>query len=104
MTRGIAYLAASAIMLAAVPVTAQGIDQREDHQQQRIENGVASGDLTHHETKRLERHETKLANTEDRMRARHHGYLTGHNRRRLNHMANHDSHLINKLDNNNKVQ
>jgi hypothetical protein len=104
MKLGIAYLAAGAMMLVAIPLAAEGIDQREDQQQQRIGEGVANGDLTHHETKRLEHHENKLANTEDRMRDKHDGRLTHHDRRHLNHMANHDSHLINKLDNNNKVQ
>jgi hypothetical protein len=50
--------------------TGAGIDQREAHQQQRIQQGINSGALTKGETNRLERREQSIANQEQRMRAR----------------------------------
>jgi hypothetical protein len=55
-------------VVLAAPAAAQ-IDQRQANQQQRIDNGVASGTLTANEATRLQNQQTRIANTEDRMRA-----------------------------------
>ena len=43
------------------PLATPRIDQREANQEKRIEQGVASGQLTPRETKRLEMHEKRIA-------------------------------------------
>ena len=95
----LSVLAASALFGATTAV-AQGIEHRENRQQDRIERGAATGELTPHETNRLEHREARLVNTEDRMRDRNGGYLTHHQRNRLHHMADRNSHVIHKLRNN----
>lgn len=48
---------------------AAGVNDRQAQQQDRIANGVASGELTASETLRLQRQQAHIANTEARMRA-----------------------------------
>lgn len=44
-------------------------DARQDNQEARIEQGVASGELTHREANRLEAREEHIDNVEDRAKA-----------------------------------
>lgn len=77
----------SAIIAActvAVPAMARGgdrVDERQDRQQHRIEQGFRSGDLTRHETRRLERGQERI----DLMQrqARRDGHVDRHERRRI---------------------
>ncbi|NLZ40479.1 MAG: hypothetical protein GX886_04345 [Comamonadaceae bacterium] len=71
---------ATAASAAATP----GIDQRETNQFARIQQGVASGQLTRRETRRLEREQAAIARTEDRAKAD--GVVTRSERRRLHTM------------------
>ena len=96
-------LAAAATLAIALPAAAQGVDQREHNQTQRIEQGERSGALTPHEAWRAERREARLHAVEARVRARHHGYLTPRARLRLARMENRDSHLIYRLKHNHRV-
>jgi hypothetical protein len=58
-------LAFSSLAMAQAPSTATPrIDKREAHQQQRIANGAASGQLTAKETAHLEKRETKISTDE----------------------------------------
>lgn len=52
----------------AQPATPR-VDQREAHQQQRIAQGVASGQLTPRETQRLEAEQARIERTETRAKA-----------------------------------
>lgn len=70
------------------------INRREQHQQNRIANGVKSGQLTPGETARLERRENRLARNEKRDMARDNGHLTRRDQASLNHEANHVSRHI----------
>ena len=96
-------VAAALIAGAALPAAAQGVDQREANQHARIEQGVRTGELTPGEAHRLHQREAKLHRVEGRMRARNGGYLTRHQRHRLQHMANHDSRAIARLKHNDRV-
>jgi len=97
-------LASSALLALAVsPVFAQqsnpgsgdpSIAQRKDNQQDRIANGVQSGQLTAGETKRLETGEASLNKEESGMRAADDGHLTAADRTKLNNQQNHLSHQI----------
>lgn len=77
----------SAIIAActvAVPAMARGgdrVDERQDRQQHRIEQGYRSGDLTRHEARRLERGQDRI----DLMQrqARRDGHVDRHERRRI---------------------
>lgn len=78
----------SAIVAActfAVPAMAQrggdGVEARQDRQQQRIEKGFRNGELTRNEVRRLEHGQQRI----DRMQrqARSDGRVTGHERQRI---------------------
>ena len=70
------------------------VADRKDNQQDRIANGVQSGQLTAGETKNLETKEAGL-NKEDRtMRSEDYGHLTAADRAKLNNQQNHLSNQI----------
>ncbi len=84
-------LASAALALISVAASAQApatprVDAREVRQEARIEKGVATGALTPHETKRLEREQTGIAKVEARAKAD--GTVTPHERHRLAHLQN----------------
>lgn len=70
------------------------LDQREANQQARIDQGVASGQLTAKETNRLDKREAKL--NADEAAAKADGKLTRAERRKLHREANRDSKAIHK--------
>jgi hypothetical protein len=70
------------------------IAQRKDNQQDRIANGIESGQLTAGETKNLETKEAGLNKEESNMRAEDNGHLTTADRTKLNNQQNHLSHQI----------
>ncbi len=77
---------------AFAQATTPKLDQREANQQQRINQGVASGQLTPRETVRLEKRATRLEANEQRAKAD--GVVTPAERRRLQREANHNSRKI----------
>lgn len=84
-------LTASAFAQTPPPGT---IAERKHDQQQRIGQGVKSGQLTPRETSNLEKREAGV-NREDRnMRAHDDGHLTNKDRRELNRRQNHVSKAI----------
>jgi len=91
---------------AQVPgsTTGAGIDQREANQQQRIQQGINSGELTRGETNRLEHREQSIGRQEQRMRARDGGQLTPHGRQVLNTRLNRTSNAIYRDKHNGKVR
>jgi len=69
-------------------VTGQTIQQRKKNQQDRIANGVQSGQLTAGETKNLENKEANLNKEERQMRAADNDKLTAADRAKLNRQQN----------------
>ncbi|WP_298273543.1 hypothetical protein [Geobacter sp.] len=69
-----------------------GIQQREVNQQRRIDQGVASGQLTPREAGRLEARQAKIAQDEARMKSD--GNLTARERRQLQREQNRASRAI----------
>ena len=77
----------------AAPKEGSVNDRRED-QQQRIANGVQSGQLTAGETKNLESREANLNREVHDDRTANGGHLTAQERRQVNHQQNNLSHSI----------
>ena len=75
-------------------VTSQTIQQRKDNQQDRIANGVQSGQLTAGETKNLETKEADINHEESNMRSEDDGHLTAADKTKLNNQQNHLSNQI----------
>ncbi len=98
--------ATALIVVNAAPVFAQQTDsstttsnpptinQRKENQQDRIANGVQSGQLTAGETKNLETKEAGLNKEEAGMRAEDNGHLTSADRSLINKQQNGLSHQI----------
>jgi hypothetical protein len=87
-----AALIAGAAVAAAAPAEAR-INQRQRHEQHRIYNGVASGQLSQREAYRLERQQAHISRYERRSRADGPG-LTYRERYRLERMQDRASRNI----------
>ena len=74
--------------------TSPTIQQRKENQQDRIANGIQSGQLTAGETKNLETKEAGLNKEEKSMRAADNGKLTSADRTKLNNQQNRLSNQI----------
>lgn len=92
---------ASALVLAPAAGFAQTtqyqrnhVNARKENQQDRIGQGVNSGQLTSGETARLERQEKGINREERGMRAEDNGRLTAHDRRTLARQQNRESRRI----------
>jgi hypothetical protein len=72
----------------------QSIAQRKDNQQDRIAQGVDSGQLTSGETKNLENKEAGINHEEHTMRSEDDGHLTAADRAKLDNQQNHVSNRI----------
>ena len=97
---------AASLLLGSLPALAQstndpGIQEREKLQQQRIQQGIKSGQLTPGEAKRLEAQQGRIQGTEDRMKAD--GNLTKAERAKLARMQNRASRNIHHKKHNNKT-
>lgn len=79
--------------LSSVAMAAE-VDRREARQQERIAQGVQSGQLTPGETARLERQEERIDARIDRERAENGGHLTPAERRSINRQQNRESRRI----------
>ena len=102
-------LLAGALAVLAVPAFPQSnpapvINQRKENQQDRIANGVQSGQLTAGETKNLEKNEPGLNAEENRMEKRDDGNLTGADKARLTRQQNRMSRQIYRDKHNGRVQ
>ena len=76
---------------ASAPQTPR-VDLRQERQDQRIEQGTASGQLTPRDTRRLNREQAAVNRAQTHAKAD--GTVTRHERRRLHHMQNHASRDI----------
>lgn len=82
--------------VVSIPAFAQAntpvFDQRQLNQEQRIDQGIASGQLNQRETARLERGQDRVDNMENRAKAD--GVVTGRERARIQHAQNVESKRI----------
>ncbi len=88
---------AGSLLLGSLPALAQStydpkIDAREQRQQERIQQGVQSGQLTPREANHLEAQQGRIQGREDRLKAN--GNLTPAERSRLTREQNHASRNI----------
>ena len=91
----IAVVTGAAVSANAFAQTATPrLDQREANQQQRINQGVATGQLTPREANNLQRRENRLNANEARAKAD--GVVTPAERRRLQREANRNSRKIHR--------
>jgi hypothetical protein len=91
--KGIAL--ATAVALSPLAIHAQGnIQQHKMNQQDRIAQGVRSGQLTSRETSHLERQEAAVNREERSMRAQNNGRLTRQDRSTLRAQQNQESRRI----------
>ena len=91
-----ALLLAFVLVVSVMAASAQGrrgVNARQHRQQERIAQGVRSGELTSRETYRLERQEQRIDRQEDRFRESGDG-LSPRERARLEHELNRESRNI----------
>ena len=88
----------------ATPTSSPTINQRKTDQQERIGNGVKSGQLTAGETSHLERQESGINKEERGMRAQDNGHLTRQDRKTINKQQNQESKRIYRDKHNAKVR
>ncbi len=93
MKKTIATIVSTAL-LVSVPMFAARVDRRQKEQQERIAQGVSSGELTAHETVRLEREQAGLQAEKHDMREDNGGKLTNGEKVRLNNQQNRLSRQI----------
>lgn len=72
------------------------VNRRLDHQQQRIDAGVAAGTITPAQAARDEKREAAIAQRASVDEARHGGHLTAAETRRLNRAENRNSRAIHR--------
>lgn len=91
---------------APAPTTAPKptINQRKENQQDRIAQGVKSGQLTAGETSRLEHQEAGINKEERGMKAQDNGHLTRQDRKTLRTQQNQESKRIYRDKHNGKKQ
>ena len=102
-------LTSAAFLITAVPAafaqeSAPTINQRKENQQDRIAQGVKSGELTAGESANLENKESALNKEEHSMRAADNGHLTAGDRAVLTHQQNKLSRQIYDKKHNARVQ
>lgn len=93
--RSIPYAVLSGSLLVGGSAYAQsmyGIDQRQDYQQNRIEQGIQSGQITRGEAYRLEQGERSIDRAQARARAD--GTVTQQERNRIDHMTDRQGQQI----------
>ena len=76
------------------PTASKTINERKENQQDRIAQGVKSGQLTAGETSHLEKQEAGINKEEAGMRAQDNGHLTKQDRKTLNQQQNVESKRI----------
>jgi hypothetical protein len=100
-------LAPAAIFAQTTPTPSQhdyDINQRKENQQDRVAQGVKSGQLTASETSRLEHQQAGINREERGMRAQDNGHLTQADRKTLHQQQNQESRRIYRDKHNGRVQ
>jgi hypothetical protein len=96
----VATLACATASAQVTPVYIPGhgrinqVDQRLANQQNRIDAGLASGQMSAQQAFRDERQDANIAARENRDEAEHGGHLTAQEQQNLNRSLNHDSNRI----------
>jgi hypothetical protein len=103
MKSAILAIAAAAVLAVTLPAD-QKIAQRKENQQDRIAQGVKSGQLTAGETAKLETKEARVNKEIRADRAANGGKLTGAEKAQVNHQQNKMSRAIYKDKHNSAVQ
>jgi len=85
-TTVLSVFALGAFAQTSGPAATPRIDARQANQEKRIDQGIASGELTKRETKKLEAEQTRIDRVEDRAKAD--GTVTKKERKHLTHMQN----------------
>lgn len=100
------FLVSAVLITTSVPVLAQtqdpGVDRRQETQQQSIERGVESGQLTQGEAARLEEEQKRVADLEERLKSD--GTLTPRERARLQHRLDESRRHIERLKHNRRTR
>ncbi len=91
---GAAVLSVCATSLALAQVNTPKIDQRQANQEQRIDQGIASGQLNERETNRLNNQQEHINKMEDK--AKSDGVVTKKERAKIGHAQNRTSKHIAK--------
>ncbi|HEX9743409.1 MAG TPA: hypothetical protein VGA17_11545 [Nitrospiraceae bacterium] len=95
LTRGLLVsLIAAAVAVPVYAQTTPGVDTRQERQQQRIDQGVAGGELNQREAGRLQRRQDRIAAHEEK--AKSDGVVTKRERRQLHREQNRASRHIAK--------
>jgi hypothetical protein len=89
-----AIFAQTSTPTTTAPTKPPTINQRKENQQDRIAQGVKSGQLTAGETSHLEKQEAGINKEEKGMRAQDNGKLTKQDRKTLNQQQNAESRRI----------
>ncbi|MDP3539259.1 MAG: hypothetical protein Q8S26_11225 [Azonexus sp.] len=93
--KAVVAIALSLPVLAFAQANTPRVDQRQANQEQRIDQGVASGRLTQREANRLEHGQQRVDNMENR--AKSDGVVTRHERSRLHQVQDTQSrHIYNQ--------
>jgi hypothetical protein len=100
----LAFTPAIIFAQAAAPAAKPTINQRKVDQQDRIGQGVKSGQLTAGETARLEHQESGINKEERGMRAQDNGKLTGQDRKTIHRQQNVESKRIYRDKHNARVR
>ena len=95
---------AATLVITPAALLAQNIQDRKVDQQDRVAQGVKSGELTAGETGRLEHQESGINKEERGMRAQDNGKLTAQDRKTINHQQNVESKRIYKDKHNARVR
>lgn len=85
-------LLASTAVLAVTPASADEIDRRQYWQQQRIEQGVRTGEINRWEYRRLQEEQSRIAAMERRAKAD--GFIDPYERAQIRHAQNNASRHI----------
>jgi hypothetical protein len=72
------------------------VGERQNIQQQRVANGVRSGELTHQETRSIENNEARIHQQVQNDRAANGGHLNQQQRQQVNREQNHVSNQIHR--------
>jgi hypothetical protein len=89
---------------APAPAAKPTIQQRKRNQQERIAQGVKSGQLTAGETSKLEKQEAGINKEERAMKQQNNGKLTAQDRKTIRQQQNQESRRIYRDKHNNKTQ
>lgn len=94
MKKSVVFAALAALVCGSVVAGTPRYDARQEHQRERIVNGVRSGELTMRETRRLAAGQVHLNRVERRAKAD--GVVTRRERGHMQHKANQQSRRIHR--------